>query len=109
VPGKPLTARILARSIKKTGYSWPGNVRELEQAVRRTLLTRHYLGDEKSTFLPAPGGFVHSVERGNLTAKELLAQYCTMLHQRFGSYEEVARRDDLDRRTVKKYVREHQS
>lgn len=103
-----LVLAALQRDLPR-GYSWPGNVRELEQAVRRILLTRHYLGDEKSTFLPAPGDFVQRLEGGNLTAKELLAQYCTSLYQRFGSYEEVARRADLDRRTVKKYVREYHS
>jgi two-component system, NtrC family, response regulator HydG len=30
--------------------------------------------------------------------------YCALLYERFGTYEEVARRAGLDRRTVKKHV-----
>lgn len=41
---------------------------------------------------------------GELEARELLSQYCTLLFNRFGTYEEVARRTKLDRRTVKKYL-----
>lgn len=86
-------------------YGWPGNVRELEQAVRRMLLTRRYEGDR----LVVGGGglqdaLVAGVSQGSLDARELLAGYCGLLYQRLGSYEEVARRTGLDRRTVKKYV-----
>ena len=41
---------------------------------------------------------------GRLTADELLGHYCRQLYDRHGSYEEVARRTALDRRTVKKHV-----
>lgn len=86
-------------------YAWPGNVRELEQAVRRILLTRRYDGDR----LVVGGGglqdmLVAGVSEGSLDARGLLAGYCGLLYQRLGSYEEVARRTGLDRRTVKKYV-----
>ena len=85
-------------------YAWPGNVRELEQAVRRILLTRRYEGDQ----LVVGGGLldllVSGINQGNLDARQLLAGYCGLLYQRLGSYEEVARRTGLDRRTVKKYV-----
>jgi len=30
--------------------------------------------------------------------------FCALLYKRFGTYEEVARKTGLDRRTVKKYV-----
>jgi len=33
-----------------------------------------------------------------------LAEYARLLHERLGSYGEVARRLDLDWRTVKKYL-----
>ena len=41
---------------------------------------------------------------GSLDADALLAGYCTLLHARHGTYEEVARRTRLDRRTVKSYI-----
>jgi len=41
-----------------------------------------------------------------LDAQGLLAGYCRILHERHGTYEEVARRTNPDRRTVKKYLRQ---
>ena len=90
-------------------YPWPGNVRELEQCVRRVLLTRHYQGLEmvKSG---DPGVFLSQrLAQGDIDAHQLVAGYCHLLHQRYGTFEEVARRTRLDRRTVKKYIQEWQS
>jgi len=84
-------------------YPWPGNVRELEQATRRVLLTGRY----EPTFPAAPPGasaWLGRAEAGELEAEDLLAAYCAHLHQRHGTYEEVARVTRLDRRTVKKYI-----
>jgi hypothetical protein len=44
------------------------------------------------------------VREGRIDAEGLLAGYCTLLYERHGTYEEVARRTALDRRTVKKYI-----
>ncbi|MDE2904704.1 MAG: hypothetical protein OXQ28_01325, partial [Acidobacteriota bacterium] len=41
---------------------------------------------------------------GSLTADELLGRYCTTVYARTGSYQETARRLQLDRRTVKRHV-----
>jgi hypothetical protein len=46
------------------------------------------------------------VDAGALDADALLTRYCAMLYRRVGTYEEVARRTGLDRRTVRKYVAE---
>jgi DNA-binding NtrC family response regulator len=85
-------------------YAWPGNVRELEQAVRRIIITRHYRGDTATT----PSGHLEQlmadIDSGTMDAQALLADYCALLYRRHGTYEEVARRTKLDRRTVKKYV-----
>jgi transcriptional regulator with AAA-type ATPase domain len=83
-------------------YHWPGNVRELEQAVRRILLTRRYAGQGRDLDLKA--ALQSGIESGTLDAEALLSGYCTLLHQRHGTFEEVSRRTRLDRRTVKKYV-----
>ncbi len=86
-------------------YPWPGNVRELEQAVRRVLLTGRYGGDPFAAAAPAED-WQAQLAAGELTAQELLSRYCRQLHQRHGTYEEVARRLQLDRRTVKKYLQD---
>jgi DNA-binding NtrC family response regulator len=87
-------------------YPWPGNVRELEQCVRRVLLTRRYAGDRSvPANLPLREGDERLLEvAGDDTARALLVRYCKALYARHGTYEEVARRTALDRRTVKAYV-----
>ena len=85
-------------------YRWPGNVRELEQCVRRILLTRRYRGDHRSAAPDLRKQIRDGIDAGTTTARDLLADYCSLLYQRHGTYEEVARRTGLDRRTVKKNV-----
>jgi ActR/RegA family two-component response regulator len=46
------------------------------------------------------------VRDGRLTADALLSQYCTLVFSQTGSYQETARRLQLDRRTVKSKVDE---
>ena len=88
-------------------YAWPGNVRELEQCVRRVILKKNYEGDIKSV---SPDDLktrlVKGIESGELDAQNLIAGYCTLLYKRYGTFEDVARRINLDRRTVKKYIGE---
>jgi DNA-binding NtrC family response regulator len=85
-------------------YGWPGNVRELEQCVRRVLLTRNYRGDSVSVSPDLRSRIKDNIDTGAYEAQTLTADYCKLLHRRYGTYEEVARRTGLDRRTVKKYV-----
>jgi DNA-binding NtrC family response regulator len=87
-------------------YAWPGNVRELEQAVRRILLTRQYEGDHKTVETDLRSNLLNGIDQGNLDADGVLSRYCAMLYQRHGTFEEVARRTHLDRRTVKKYIKQ---
>lgn len=84
-------------------YSWPGNVRELEQAVRRILLKSSYHGDP---FVAGQekGNLQTLIDNGDMDAQQLMSFYCQRLYQKYGTYEEVARRSNLDRRTVKKYI-----
>jgi DNA-binding NtrC family response regulator len=85
-----------------SGYSFPGNVRELEQAVRRVILTGSYQPDRPPT---APkDAWLRAIAEGQLSAQQLLADYCYRLYQQLGSYERVAEQAGLDRRTAKKYI-----
>jgi DNA-binding NtrC family response regulator len=102
-------ARLVCDAIRRdvgNNYAWPGNVRELEQAARRIIISRHYRGDAAQ--LKQGSGdsdLLEAIKSGSLNAESLLAGYCTTLYQRHGTYEEVARITNLDRRTVKKYIK----
>jgi len=85
-------------------YAWPGNFRELEQCVRRIVLKRSYEGDRRRALADVRDRIIDGVDTGSLDAQELLSAYCTILHDRHGTYEHVARLANLDRRTVKKYI-----
>jgi DNA-binding NtrC family response regulator len=85
-------------------YAWPGNVRELEQAVRRILVTGRYDGDTRGVAPDLRSRLSAGLDQGSLDADTLLAGYCALLRERHCTIEEVARRTNLDRRTVKRYL-----
>jgi DNA-binding NtrC family response regulator len=95
--------RSVIRDSVGDDYTWPGNVRELEQAVRRILVTRTYEGEKKPTGRDLRGKLLAGIDNGSLDADAVLSTYCALLYERHGTFEEVARRTNLDRRTVKKY------
>jgi hypothetical protein len=95
--------KVLERDVGG-GYPWPGNVRELEQAARRVLLGRHYAGERPSLARGWRGRLLRGIDDGTLDAGGLVGGYCALLYERHGTYEEVARRTKLDRRTVKKHI-----
>jgi transcriptional regulator with PAS, ATPase and Fis domain len=97
------TLKILRQQIP-SDYPWPGNVRELEQCVRRILLKQEYEGDRTLLNKIEPDTFNEILVHGDFTAQQLVSRYCKVLHKSLGTYEAVARRTELDRRTVKKYV-----
>jgi DNA-binding NtrC family response regulator len=87
------------------GYAWPGNVRELEQCLRNVLLRRGYRPRTRRTDGDASPDLGADVQRGALTADELLRRYATQVWRaEGGNLEATARRLDLDRRTVKRYL-----
>ncbi|MEM9454867.1 MAG: sigma 54-interacting transcriptional regulator [Myxococcota bacterium] len=85
-------------------YPWPGNVRELEQCVRRVLMTRRYVGDVAALGVDGRERLRRAIDAGELPARALVRDYCRLLYERHGTYEEVARRTGLDRRTVRRHV-----
>lgn len=99
-----LVKRVLKRDLGPD-HAWPGNVRELEQAVKRIILTGHYqVKNNDARMLNDADRLGKGLKEGLLSAESLVTGYCTLLYKSLGSYEEVSRRTQLDRRTVKKYV-----
>ncbi len=95
----------LAESVGED-YGWPGNVREMEQAVRRVLVTGSY-EPQRVQHRDAVTALPERIRDANIDADELLATFCAALHERFGTFQEVARRAKLDARTVKRYLAQH--
>ena len=87
-------------------YRWPGNYRELEQCVRNIVIRRSYRPME-----PAESGagdsFFDDFRAGRLRAADVLSYYAALVYRQTGSYEETARRLELDRRTVKAKVEDY--
>jgi DNA-binding NtrC family response regulator len=84
-------------------YAWPGNYRELEQCVKNVLIRRDYRPSRPLAEDPLEEA-AHAFRSGALTADELLRRYCALVYRQAGSYEETARRLQLDRRTVKSKI-----
>ena len=83
-----------------------------EGVARRHDLTAHLNGgipnadiDELDAYWQVFPTFRRSLfANGKLDAQSLLAGYCSLLYETHNTYEEVARRKKLDRRTVKKHI-----
>jgi len=110
LPGEaePLAVEAREYIVEHLGadYPWPGNVRELEQCVNNVLVRKSYRATASSRAKRDDADdLVTLMRRGELTADELLCRYCTMAYERSGSFEETARRLNIDRRTVRAKVR----
>jgi transcriptional regulator with AAA-type ATPase domain len=84
-------------------YEWPGNYRELEQCVRNLLIRRDYQ-PARARRPKSTDDLLQPAYAGRISAAELLSRYCTLVYARTGSYEETARRLDMDRRTVRSKI-----
>jgi transcriptional regulator with AAA-type ATPase domain len=84
-------------------YPWPGNYRELEQCVKNVLIRRDYRPSHSAPLDPIEQ-FTSDLRAGRLTADQVLSRYATIVYRQTGSYEETARRLEIDRRTVKSKI-----
>ncbi len=84
-------------------YPWPGNIRELEQCLRNVLVRKEYQPTQTRS-VTVQEDLSQAMTTGALTADELLRRYCALVYAQTGSYEETARRLQIDRRTVKSKV-----
>lgn len=85
-------------------YAWPGNYRELEQCVRNVLIRRDYRPSRAAAVGSPMEQLATNLQSGRLTADQALSRYVTIVYKQTGSYEETARRLEMDRRTVKSKV-----
>ncbi len=84
-------------------YRWPGNFRELEQAMRSLMVHGAY----ESTLLGSGGSSLAArLASSGWTLRELNHHYVHELYQRWPNLEELSRRLQVDRRTVKKHLEE---
>jgi two-component system, NtrC family, response regulator HydG len=100
--------RVINKHLGKH-YKWPGNVRELEQCARSVLLRRSYQGEALNASKPLnlEEQLIKGIKNKNINIALLTSGYCAMLYEHFGTYEKVARKTGLDRRTIKKYIDAH--
>lgn len=97
-------ARDVLRVIRQrlgSGYAWAGNFRELEQCVRSVLVRGDYT---PAAIVPAAEHA--AVLEGSMTEEQLLRWYTSLVYRQSGSYQEVARRLGIDRRTVRARITE---
>jgi transcriptional regulator with AAA-type ATPase domain len=99
------------------GYPWPGNIRELEQCVRNLMIHGDYRVDSRAIAKVAEPTLddprttseevcklVEQISSLELTADELISAYCQIAYRQTHSFEQAAKRLQLDRRTVRKRV-----
>ncbi len=86
-----------------TSYPWPGNMRELEECVTSVFVRHEFVPSRLNT--PAEA-LAAAIERGDLTAKELLRRYAAIIARATSSQREAAQRLGLDRRALSRLLKE---
>jgi len=94
-----VTTDVLRVIAKRLGpaYPWGGNFRELEQCVRSVVVR----GDYSPSLVTAEPAALD----GTMSEEELLRWYTNLVYQQTGSYQEVARRLGIDRRTARARIK----
>jgi len=102
-----LADQVVAWIDKNLGldYAWPGNFRELEQCVRSWVIRGSYRPAQLVPLKPEQQ-LARQLLNGELTADQLLNQYCRIVYDQTGSYLKTAAQLGIDRRTVKSRVME---
>jgi hypothetical protein len=72
--------------------------------VKNVLIRRDYRPAQAAAAGDAVDRFSADLRAGRLTAEQALSRYSTIVYRRTGSYEETARRLQIDRRTVKSKI-----
>ncbi len=98
-----LTEDFMRWSDEHPGHSWPGNFRELEQAIRSIMVHGVY-NPPKLSRGSATRGLEEQLAGTRWTLKEMTERYVQALHRETPVLEELARRLQVDRRTVKRYL-----
>lgn len=90
-------------------YPWPGNIRELEQCTRSIMVRGEYSPAVPQTSANAAPvtKFLQDVKQGDLSREELVANYCSLVYSKCGTYRATAKRLNVDPRTVKELVDPH--
>jgi DNA-binding NtrC family response regulator len=103
-------AKIVADVIKKRlpkDYPWPGNVRELAQCVRRVIIKRDYTPETTTADHSREANLTAEISAGTVTSEDLINHYCAYLYDKYQTYQKVAEITKLDRRTVKKHIKNY--
>ena len=105
VAGDEESANLAKESVKwiirnlTLDYQWSGNVRELEQCVRNIMIRGSYSPLEVKK--QQAGNLAEKITNFELSADELISEYCRMIYRTNRSYRETAEILQLDWRTVK--------
>ncbi|HEX7191051.1 MAG TPA: sigma 54-interacting transcriptional regulator [Thermoanaerobaculia bacterium] len=89
--------RVVAKRLGPD-YPWSGNFRELEQCVRSVVVRGDYSPSPVTPREPA-------ALDGSMSEEELLRWYTNLVYKQTGSYQEVARRLGIDRRTARARIK----
>ena len=81
-------------------YDWPGNMRELEQCVRSIMIHNSYRPATRTKGRDNCD-FADQLNECQLSAEQVLSEYCKMAYRKYGSYEKAGAVLKMDRRTLR--------